>query len=512
MPLSPGDRLGPYEILAPIGAGGMGEVYRARDSKLHRDVAIKVLPTALANDAQYMARFEREAQMLAALNHPNIATVYGIEQGALVMELVDGSDLRGPLPVEEAIPIARQIAEGLEAAHERGITHRDLKPANIKLTPAGVVKILDFGLAKTTGEFSAAPPGASPTMSPTLSLAMTQAGMILGTAAYMSPEQARGKPVDKRTDIWAFGAVLYEMLTGKMAFAGDSVTDILASVVKLEPDWSALPPSTPPNVRALLRRCLTKDWKQRLQAIGEARIVLEQPGSEATAAPRAAGSYRAVAAVALLAAAGAGAVAWRASRPVSQPLARWMVQPGPEFVAAGDAAAAILSPDGTRLVYTGAGPDGRLRLYTRLLEQEQTSALAGTEGARDPFFSPGGEAVGFFAGGKLRKVYMRGEGAVVLCNAPLPQGGSWGEDGNIVAALASSGVLSRISSGGGAPQPLTTLRQELTHRWPQVLPGARAVLFTAHTAGLAFDDATVEVQSLRTGERKTLVRGGTFGR
>ena len=232
MPLSSGDKLGPYEILAPIGAGGIGEVYRARDAKLNRDVAIKVLPAALASDAQYMARFEREAQMLAALNHPNIATVYGIEQGALVMELIDGADLKGPLPVDEALGIARQIAAGLEAAHEKGITHRDLKPANIKLTPNGVVKILDFGLAKSVDTNSAATPGSNPTISPTLSMHMTQAGMILGTAAYMSPEQARGKVVDKRTGIWALGVVLHEIITGKRLFEGEDLTETLASVVR----------------------------------------------------------------------------------------------------------------------------------------------------------------------------------------------------------------------------------------------------------------------------------------
>jgi serine/threonine protein kinase len=234
MPRSAGDKLGPYEIVSKLGAGGMGEVYRARDSKLNRDVAIKVLPAALSGDAQYMVRFEREAQMLAAQNHPNIATVYGIEQGALVMELIEGADLKGPLPVDEALAIARQIAAGLEAAHERGIIHRDLKPANIKVTPAGVVKILDFGLAKSAGEASAAS-GSNPTISPTLSLAMTQAGMILGTAAYKSPEQARGKAVDKRTDIWAFGVVLYEMVTGKRLFEGEDLTETLASVVKDRP-------------------------------------------------------------------------------------------------------------------------------------------------------------------------------------------------------------------------------------------------------------------------------------
>src|SRR5450432_3305430 len=314
MPLSPGDKLGPYEIVPPLGAGGMGEVYRARDGKLNRDVAIKVLPAALANDAQYMARFEREAQMLAALNHPNIATVYGIEQGALVMELLEGADLKGPLPLEEALAIARQIAAGLEAAHEKGIIHRDLKPANIKLTPSGVVKILDFGLAKSVEPGAHA--GSSATLSPTLSLEMTRAGMILGTATYMSPEQARGKVVDKRIDIWAFGVVLYEIVTGKRLFEGEDLTETLASVVKDRPDLSAVPA----NVRRLLERCLEKDPKKRLRDIGDWELLLGE--AEATAPSRsrlglrlgrlpwiAAGVMTAVAAVAIWA-------PWRATQTV----------------------------------------------------------------------------------------------------------------------------------------------------------------------------------------------------
>src|SRR5580658_5996977 len=276
MPLSVGDKLGPYEILAPLGAGGMGEVYRAHDAKLNRDVAIKVLPASFANDAQYMARFEREAQVLASLNHPNIATVYGVEQGALVMEFVEGANLHGPMPLDEAIPIARQIAAGLEAAHERGIVHRDLKPANIKLTPAGVVKILDFGLAKAAPSSPGDP--SSLTISPTLSLTMTQAGVILGTAAYMSPEQARGKPVDKRADIWAFGVVLYELLTGKRLFEGEDLTETLASVLKDKPDLSAVPVPA----RRLLERCLEKDPKKRLRDIGDMELLL---ATEATPAP-----------------------------------------------------------------------------------------------------------------------------------------------------------------------------------------------------------------------------------
>jgi serine/threonine-protein kinase len=272
--MTPQHSIGHYRIVSKLGEGGMGEMWRATDTRLNRDVAIKVLPPALTNDAQYMARFEREAQTLAALNHPNIAAIYEIEQGAIVMELVEGDTLadriaRGPVPLDEALPLARQIAEGLEAAHERGIVHRDLKPANMKITPAGLVKLLDFGLAKTAGEAAAAAPGVSPTISPTLSLAMTQAGMILGTAAYMAPEQARGKPVDKRADIWAFGVVLYEMLTGRQLFGGgETVTDTLASVVKDAPDLQALPAATPPHIQRLLDLCLRKDASKRLRDIG----------------------------------------------------------------------------------------------------------------------------------------------------------------------------------------------------------------------------------------------------
>jgi len=277
-----GDKLGPYEILSPLGAGGMGEVYRARDSKLKREVALKVLPDDFANDPERMARFQREAEVLAALNHPNIAAIYGLEGNALVMELVEGEDLHGPLPVEIALQHARQMADALEYAHEKGIIHRDLKPANVKVTPEGVVKVLDFGLAKAIEDPG---PPSDPASSPTLTLGATRMGVIMGTAAYMSPEQASGKTADRRSDIWSFGAVLYEMLAGKRAFAGESVSDTLATVLKLDPDWDALPAGTPASIRKLVRRCLTKDRKQRLQAIGEARIALENPrGDEPVAA------------------------------------------------------------------------------------------------------------------------------------------------------------------------------------------------------------------------------------
>ena len=384
----------------------MGEVYRARDAKLNRDVAIKVLPAALSDDAQYMARFEREAQMLAALNHPNIATVYGIEQGALVMELIEGADLKGPLPIDEALAIARQIAAGLEAAHEKGIIHRDLKPANIKLTPAGVVKILDFGLAKSAESGAAA--GASATMSPTLSMEMTRAGMILGTAAYMSPEQARGKPLDKRTDIWAFGVVLYEIVTGKRLFEGEDLTETLASVVKDRPDLTAVPA----KVRPLLERCLEKDPKKRLRDIGDMEFLLAEANSPAAPAatasparfPWMAGATAALA----LAAAGASSIAYRATRPAPlRPLIRLNAEIAPDMPLAsarsgltGAGASAriggslAVSPDGARLVVTLRGADGKVRIYTRLLNQSEMTPLAGTDEASYPFFSPAANGSG----------------------------------------------------------------------------------------------------------------------
>src|SRR5712692_853738 len=274
MALSPGTRLGPYEILSPLGAGGMGEVYRAKDTKLKREVALKVLREAFARDPERMARFQREAEVLATLNHPNIAAIYGLEENALIMELVEGETLSRPLPIDTALRYARQIAEALEYAHERGVIHRDLKPANIKVTSEGTVKLLDFGLAKAVENPAA--PSDDPANSPTLTLGMTGVGVIMGTAAYMSPEQASGKTADRRADIWSFGAVLYEMLAGKRAFAGESVPEILASVLKLDPDWGALPAAAPASIRKLVLRCLTKDRRQRLQAIGEARIAIEE--------------------------------------------------------------------------------------------------------------------------------------------------------------------------------------------------------------------------------------------
>jgi Tol biopolymer transport system component len=533
--LTPGTRLGVYEVLAAIGEGGMGQVYRARDAKLNRDVALKVLPDAFASDPDRLARFTREAQTLASLNHPNIAHIHGLEESggvrALVMELVDGDDLsqriaRGAIPIDEALRIAKQIADALEDAHERGIIHRDLKPANIKIRADGTVKVLDFGLAKAMDPTGAMSPEMS--QSPTITTpAMTRAGTILGTAAYMSPEQARGKTVDKRADIWAFGCVVYEMLTGQRAFKGEETSDVLAAVLRQDLDWSVLP-AAPTRLRRLLMRCLDRDPRTRLRDIGEARVEIDRtlagvgddavaPQTTGTSAQSTPASTRtlpwAVAAALVIVAAVMAFGWWRSTRPVERalrPLVRLDVDLGPD-VSLGSVPGAdeIISPDGTRIVYVSQN-----RLFTRRLDQPNATELAGTQGALAPFFSPNGQWVAFFAGSKLQKISVDGGSAIILCDAPLGRGGSWGEDGNIVAALSGNASgLSGISSAGGPPTPVTELQNgELTHRWPQILPRGQAVLFTAHTATNGFDRANIEVMSLADHSRKTLVRGGTYGR
>ena len=497
MPTFPGRRLGPYEVVAQIGAGGMGEAYQAHDTKLGRDVAIKVLPEAFAHDAERLSRFQREAKMLASLNHPNIATIHGLEQSGgtsyLVMELVPGETLQergkreGPVPVEEALIIAKQIAEALEAAHEKNIIHRDLKPANVKVTPEGKVKVLDFGLAKAfAGDRSTEDIGNSPT----LSMAATMQGVILGTAAYMSPEQAKGKAVDKRTDIWAFGCVLYELLTGKQTFGGEDITEILAAVVRSEPDWQALPAATPLKVRDLLRRCLQKDKILRMRDAGDARIEIHEA---LIAAPTA------------VAATPAAAVHLSAEIGVD----------GSLYLALGPSA--LLSPDGTRLALVASGADQKRRIYVRSLDHLQATALSGTENARDPFFSPDSQWIGFFADGKLKKISVQGGMAVMLCDAPTDRGGSWGEDGTIVFTPDIVVALSKVSSTGGTPQPLTSLDKdvgEATQRWPQVLPGGKALLFTSGTttAGVSLEDGDIVAYSMTSGQRKTVQRGGFYAR
>jgi predicted Ser/Thr protein kinase len=513
MSLAAGSKLGPYKILAPIGEGGMGEVYRARDTKLKREVAIKVLPDPFAGDPGRMLRFQREAEVLASLNHPNIAHIYGVEERALVMELVDGETLPAALPVETALRYARQIAEALEYAHERGVIHRDLKPANIKVTPEGTVKLLDFGLAKAVEDPAA--PGDDPANSPTLTLGATRVGVILGTAAYMSPEQASGKTVDRRADIWSFGAVLYEMLSGKRAFEGESASDTLASVLKLNPDFSALPKETPSSIAKLLRRCLTKDRKQRLQAIGEARIALESPVAEEpvprSVRPRlgivatiAAGAMVVVAAV-------LGWIAWRATRPVDHSLVRLDVDLGPEVglppVGGESGSSVILASDGTRLAYLASVAGGPRKLFTKRLDQPKAIELPGTEGASGLFFSPDGQWIGFSAGDKLNKISVEGGAIVPLGQALTFAGGSWGEDGSIIVGRALTKGMERIPPGGGAPTTVTELGSgEIAHVAPQILPGGKFVLFEA-ARGADLENPSIEVISLADRRRKTVARG-----
>jgi eukaryotic-like serine/threonine-protein kinase len=532
MTIAAGTKLGSYEITGAIGAGGMGEVYQAHDTKLGRDVAIKVLPEAFAHDPERLSRFQREAKMLASLNHPNIATIHGLEHSNgtqyLVMELVPGETLRersareGPLPVEEALGICRQIAEALEAAHEKSIIHRDLKPANVKVTPEGKVKVLDFGLAKA---FADDPTSSNLSESPTLSVAATMRGVILGTAAYMSPEQARGKTVDKRTDIWAFGCVLYELLTGKQAFEGETVTEILASVLKGEPDWQILPPATPAQIRGLLRRCLQKDKTLRLQAAGDARIEIQEALTAPAAEPKVAAVTQPVArwwraAVWALAAVGfltlGGAAAWYlkpSSRPLAQSSAHVIVA-----LPSGDRLTPVnipvtISSDGDQLTYV-AIRSGVPQLYRRALDDLDAKPIPGTDGALNPFFSPDGQWIGFFAQGMMKKVSINGGAPITLCDAASNGGASWSTDDAIVFAPTRDSGLWQISAGGGKPQVLTTpdaAKGEYSHRYPQILPGGKAVVFTALN-GFGWDESRIELLRLDTKERRVLVRGGHTGR
>jgi Tol biopolymer transport system component len=519
-----------YRIQAKIGAGGMGEVYRATDTRLSRDVAIKVLPEALARDGDRMARFEHEAKVLASLNHPNIASIYGLEESngsrALVMELVEGPTLaerikQGPLPLDEAVPIAKQIAEGLEYAHERGIIHRDLKPSNVKLTPDGQVKVLDFGLAKALEGESTEEDLQN---SPTVSAVATRAGVLLGTAAYMAPEQARGKRVDRRADIWAFGCVLYEMLTGQGPFSGETTSDILACVIRAEPDWSSVPDSVPARIRELLRRCLQKDTKQRLQAIGDARITLEEVLS---GTPQEAGALQAQIAAApfwvralpwaagVLLALVVGVAVWELRpRPEPPPVVQFSFGPP-----AGDTLAFFLggmplaiSPDGTAVVYM-VRHSGISQLYLRRVDRLEATPLRGTENGLLPFFSPDGQWVAFFAAGKLRKVSVLGGTPVTLCEAPAGFGGTWAPDNSIIFTPTMGSGLMRVSAAGGTPEPFTKLdssKGERSHRLPQVLPGGKAVLFNGGDfVGNSLINAPISLAALKTGEVRTLALQGS---
>jgi Tol biopolymer transport system component len=506
----------------------MGEVYRARDTKLDRDVAIKVLPSLFIADAERAARFEREARTLAALNHPNIGGIYGLEESngamALILELVEGPTLadrvaQSALPVDEALVIARQIAEALEAAHDQGIVHRDLKPANIKLRPDGTVKVLDFGLAKA---FDAAPaPTSSLSISPTLTSPATQIGVILGTAAYMAPEQARGKPVDKRADIWAFGCVLFEMLAGRRTFDGQDVTDTIAAIVRSEPDWVSLPGETPPQIRRLLKRCLAKDPKHRLREAGSAIVEIDEaqtPARESpTSAPPAVRLWqrpKTAAAIGFLAATVIGVGAWITARPAIEPpqVMRFSIPLGANtnFSATGRHVVAI-SPQGTHVAYVA-----NLQIYLRALNQFESTPVRGTEGAgpsfgRSPFFSPDGKWLGFWGDGALKRVAVTGGAPVTVTAAANPWGASWGEDEKILYGQADG--IWEVPAAGGAPNKLVEAKNGEVLHGPQRLPDGEWLLFTLRPAKVgSWEQAQIIVQSLTTGERQAVVESGRDAR
>jgi serine/threonine-protein kinase len=542
--LTLGTRLGVYEVIASIGIGGMGEVFRARDTKLNRDVALKVLPDSFASDPDRLARFTREAQTLASLNHPHIAGIYGLEESggvsALVMELVEGEDLSQKLqglrtqgiglPIDEALPIAKQIAEALEAAHEQGIIHRDLKPANVKVRSDGTVKVLDFGLAKAIEAGGAGQAGGAGrdnfSLSPTITTPamMTGVGMILGTAAYMSPEQAKGRSVDKRSDVWAFGCVLFEMLTARRAFEGEDVTDTIAAVVRGEPDWSALPADVPQQIRLLIKRCLEKDRKARISDVGVVRFLLTEtlpaqaPAGAANPESRTPNPVpvwrRAlpVAAAAIVAGAIVGVAAWALRpSPPSSPVMRFALTLGEsqQFTANNNQSLAV-SPDGTKLVYVA-----NIQLYLRSLSDLDARPIPGTQqtGVGTPVFSPDSQSVAFYEGSEraIKKIAVSGGAAVTICPADSPLlGMSWDSSG-LVFGQGVKGIL-RVSANGGQPTVIASVKSNEFAASPQVLPGGDWVLFTLGTSGEGWDKAQIVAQSLKSSERKTLVSGGADAR
>ncbi len=574
-PVAVGAQFGPYRVESLLGAGGMGAVYRATDTVLGRQVAIKILPADVAADPEWVARFRREAQALAALNHPNVGAIYGFEAldgrtgsaFGLVLELVEGATLAekltaGPLPVEEALAIAQQIAEALDAAHQRGIVHRDLKPGNIKVRDDGTVKVLDFGLATVAPSENADERGVDvarrdSSTSPIITPAITTTGIILGTAAYMSPEQAKGNPVTRTTDIWAFGCVLYETLTGRVPFSGDSTTGTLALIVRGEPDFGLLPSTTPQQIRTLLRHCLDKEQRRRWPDAGSLRIAIEDARAAPTdvAAPatltRPLNWRRMIlsAFVVVAAAALSALAAWRLARQEPpRAVARVLIGVSPasriartlELANARPFRSAIaLSPDGQSLAFIGAPPDGPKdarrpptasisasrrprQLYMRRMDQLQATPIEGTEWAESPFFSPDGQWVGFWQAasdtlqsGELKKVPLAGGPIVTICRTALPAGVSWGPNGRIIFANHSGGGLWQVADAGGTPEAVTTpdsARGELSHRLPHVLPDGRAVLFTIQRSPGGWDDTQVAVRSFVTGEQKLLVEGAADAR
>jgi serine/threonine protein kinase/Tol biopolymer transport system component len=526
--LSPGTVLGSYQILSALGAGGMGEVYRARDAKLGRDVAIKILPEAFAADPDRLARFQREAQVLAALNHPNIAAIHGLDDSNglrfLVLELVDGEALDarlkgGALPFDEALAIARQIVDALEAAHEKGIIHRDLKPANVMLTSDGRVKVLDFGLAKIEANEAGASGALS--HSPTLTFAATQAGVILGTAAYMSPEQAKGRPTDKRSDVWSFGCVLFEMLSGKRAFEGEDVSDTLAAILRGDPDWNALPAAVPPHIRSILERCLQKDRKTRIPDLSVVRFLMDDGSLPASAPSLSSASpitrlsigWQAAAAVLFVATAVSLAGWWYASRRVEPAITRFFVYPPDKaaFMAAnGLLSSGRISPDGKKLAFTARDAAGKQLLWVRPLDGLIAQPLADTDAATNPFWSPDSRFIAYFVPGKLMKVAAAGGPPQTVCAAmPGNRGGAWNRDGVIVMNGGPSAPLKRVPAAGGDPSPaLRLMPGQTSHVFPWFLPDGHHVLFYAYGAT---DDANgIYVGSLDTGE-STRIAGADSG-
>ena len=541
MPLIAGARLGPYEILGALGAGGMGEVYRARDTKLNRDVAVKVLPDNFVAEPERSARFAREAQLLAALNHPHIAQVFGLEERSdpdgravsyIVLEFVDGVSLAqrldaakgAGLGVHESLRIARQIVDAVEAAHEKGIVHRDLKPANIMLTADGQVKVLDFGLAKHDGGLGAPAGPGGLSHSPTLTFAGTLAGMILGTATYMAPEQAKGRDADKRCDVWAFGCVLFEMLAGRRAFDGEDVTEVIAAIVRAEPDWGALPADTPPHVRAIVKRCLEKDRKARIPDISVVRFLMNEASSLTNPAipesrlPPPVTAWRRVLPWAL--AGGATLVAaglFLTRQPsIARPLVRLHATP-PAAVTLNIDPFAIdvaISPDGRRLAYTTGA--AQPQLYVRELDRDEATQVADVMNVRGPFFSPDGEWVGFFQGADLKKASVRGGSPITICAecSPGNRGAAWGDDDTIIFAVQGGGLLRRVPAGGGAVTDIARpdhAKGEQGLVFPEFIPGREAIVYTVLFSGGKLDDAVIVARDLQNGTQQVLARGGVHG-
>ena len=535
MQLAPGTRLGPYEITGQIGAGGMGEVYRATDTNLKRTVAIKVLPEAVATESERLARFQREAEVLARLNHPNIAAIYGLEKSdgtaALVMELVEGPTLadriaQGPIPVDEAVPIAKQIAEAVEAAHDQGIIHRDLKPANVKVREDGTVKVLDFGLAKALEPVAAGSTDATASPTITSPAMMTRVGVILGTAAYMSPEQAKGRAADKRSDVWAFGCVLFEMVAGRRAFEGEGISDTLAAVLRGEPDWTALPAIAPPEIRTLIEGCLTKDWKERIASISTVRFLLDKRRVPAVAAPapfRTWPRWRQVLVVtfgAAIVAAISAIVSWTVKPSTIQAVlavTRFSIPLGEnqELTNLGRRAVAI-SPDGTQVVYVANN-----RLYLRSMSELEARPIPGTEslrGVTSPAFSPDGRSIVFGSGAdrtfSLKRIAVSGGTPVELCQTDALFGVTWGQDG-ILFGQGPQGIM-RVPPEGGRPELLVEVKNGELASDPQALPDARGILFTIASGRAPGRDlgntARIVVHTSNGSEWQTLIEGGADAR